>query len=166
MSYYKVSGVKISEKNISFKIAPNNIHPIEYENYKMGNNTFQIILILKVLLGGDFQFNDKFSSIEKIAFLLTLKKIYNKKRKSKYEITLKDVEAFYKTLKMLKRLKDKNKKYIINFKGRYLIKINKRTYNYSYYIEDAKHFKLEDALNIKLLSWYKECKLIEVKCDN
>ena len=166
MSYYKISGIKISEKNINTKIAINNVHPIEYENYKVENNIIKVIYILRLLERGDFQFNDKFSSIEKIAFILTLKKFYKKRRNGNYKLSIKDAEIFYKTLKRLKQLKERNIKFIIDYKGRYLKKVNIRTYNYSYSIEDAKHFKLEEALNIKMISWYKECKLIEVKNDN
>ena len=78
MSYYKVSGIKISEKYINTKIAINNAHPIEYENYKTENNIIKVMYILRLLERGDFQINDKFSSIEKIAFILTLKKFYKK----------------------------------------------------------------------------------------
>lgn len=163
MSYYKVSKINVSEKNIILRIAPNNIHPIEYEYYKTKNCTLKILYILNMLQREDFQFNDNFSSIEKIAFILTLKKIYKKQRRTKYKISIKDVEMFYKTLFRLKKMKEKNKKYIIVFKGVYLIKVNKCTYNYSFSIEDAKKFKLEEALNIKLLTIYKDCKLMEVK---
>lgn len=166
MSYYKISGIKISEKNINTKIAINNVHPIEYENYKVENNIIKVIYILRLLERGDFQFNDKFSSIEKIAFILTLKKFYKKRKNGNYKLSIKDAEIFYKTLKRLKQLKERNIKFIIDYKGRYLRKVNIHTYNYSYSIEDAKHFKLEEALNIKMISWYKECKLIEVKNDN
>lgn len=166
MSYYKVSGIKISEKNINTKIAINNVHPIEYENYKVENNIIKVTYILRLLERGDFQFNDKFSSIEKIAFLLTLKKFYKKRRKTNYKLSIKDAEIFYKTLSRLKKIKEKNNKYIIVFKDEYIRKVNKHTYNYNLSIENANKFKLEEALNIKLLNWYKDCRLIEVKNDN
>lgn len=150
MSFYKTSNFKITNRNIVLKLSSSNIVPKQYQNCSVKNNLLNLLSIIRGFDNGEFQLNYKFETIEKAALILTLKKITRKRRKSNYEITIKDAENFYKTLNRLKKIKEKNEKYIIvDNKGieAYVYEIYKGRYRYVYDISYAKRMKLETLIN-------------------